>query len=128
MKFFSFTAPTLLELDAIPSANEIFHDASRERSERLVKIKKFAFWLKAEMQKAGLPTKKDLLLDPDGWVFEVATKEGSVMCIVSNVDGDGTQITLLVTEMGGPAEGIDEAVKALLKRSSEIADLKVLQE
>jgi hypothetical protein len=48
------------------------------------------------------------------------------MCIVSNLDGDGTRISLLVTEMGGAAEGVDRAVEALLNRSSEIVELEVV--
>ncbi len=127
MMSFSFTAPTLLEPDAIPSPSEIIHDEPRETSERLAKIKKFAHWLKAEMEKAGLPVGKGLALDPTGWVFEVASDEGFIMCFVSNLDGDGAHITLLVTEMGGAAEGVDRAVEALLSRSREIAELKVVQ-
>jgi hypothetical protein len=97
MMSFSFTAPTLLEPDAIPSAS------------------------------AGLPTKKGVNLDASAWVFEVASNEGFVMSFVSNLDGDGARITLLVTEMRGAAEGVDRTVEALLNRSSEIAELKVIQ-
>jgi hypothetical protein len=80
------------------------------------------------MEKAGLPTEKGLVLDGEsgGWFFDVASNEGSVMCIVSNLDGDGTRISLLVTEMGGAAEGVDRAVEALLNRSSEIVELEVV--
>jgi hypothetical protein len=132
MMSFSFTAPTLVEpdaeTDAILSASEVFYNAPRESLERLAKIKKFVLWLKAEMEKAGLPTKKGLVLDAEsgGWVFEVASKEGFTMCIVSNLDGDGMRISLLVTEMGGAAEGVDRAVEALLNRSSEIVELEVV--
>jgi hypothetical protein len=63
MMSFSFTAPTLLEPDAIPSANEVMHDVPMETSERLAKIKRFVLWLKAEVEKAGLPTEKGLVLD-----------------------------------------------------------------
>ena len=130
MMSFSFTAPTLLEpdadTDAILSASDVFYNASRESLERLAKIKKLVLWLKAEMEKAGLPTKKGLFLDGEsgGWFFDVASNEDSVMCIVSNLDGDGTRISLTVTEMGG-AEAIDRAVEALLIRSSEIVELEV---
>ncbi len=85
MMSFSFTAPTLLEpdvdTDAVLSASDVFYNASRESLERLAKIKKFVLWLKAEMEKAGLPTEKGLLLDGEsgGWFFDVASKEGSVM-------------------------------------------------
>ncbi len=133
MMSFSFTAPTLLEpdvdTDAVLRASDVFYNASRESLECLAKIKKFVLWLKAEMEKAGLPTKKGLLLDGEsgGWFFDVASKEGSVMCSVSNLDGDGTRISLLVTELGGAVEGVDRAVGALLNRSSEIVDLKVIQ-
>jgi hypothetical protein len=92
----------------------------------LVKIKKFVHWLKAEMDKNGLST-KEVVLDPSGWVFEVACDEGFVMCFVANPDGDEACISLLVTEMGGAPEGVDRAVEALLRRSSEIAELKVVQ-
>jgi hypothetical protein len=132
MMEFSFTAPALLEpdadTDAILSASEVAYNASRESLERLAKIKRFVLWLKAEMEKAGLPTKKGLLLDGEsgGWFFEVASNGSFVMCIVSNLDGDGTRISLLVTEMGGAAEGVDLAVEALLKRSSEIVELEVV--
>jgi hypothetical protein len=128
---FSFTAPTLLEpdadTDAILSASDVFYNASKESLERLVKIKTLVLWLKAEMEKAGLPVKKGLVLDGEsgGWFFDVASSEGSVMCIVSNLDGDGTRISLSVTEMGGAAEGVDRAVEALLNRSSEIVGLEV---
>jgi hypothetical protein len=131
MMSFSFTAPTLFEADAetdaILSTSEVFYNASRESLERLVKIKKFVVWLKAEMEKAGLPTKEGLVLDAEsgGWIFEVASNEGFVMCIVSNLDGEGTRTDLLVTEIGGAAEGVDRAVEALLNRSSEIVDLEV---
>ncbi len=133
MMSFSFTAPTLLEpdvdTDAVLSASDVFYNAPRESLERLAKIKKFVLWLKAKMEKAGVPTEKGLLLDGEsgGWFFDVASKEGSVMCIVSNLDGDGTRISLLITEIGGAAEGVDRAVEALLNRSSEIVDLKVIQ-
>jgi hypothetical protein len=129
---FSFTAPTLLEpdaeTDAILSASEVCYNASRESLDRLVKIKKFVLWLKAEMEKAGLPTEKGLVLDGEsgGWFFEVASNEGFVMCVVSNLDGDGTRISLLVTEIGGAAEEVDQAIEALLNRSSEIVELEVI--
>ena len=131
MMSFSFTAPTLLEpdadTDAILSASDVCYNASRESLERLAKIKKFVLWLKAEMEKAGLPTEKGLLLDGEsGGFFEVGSNEGFVMCIVSNLDGDGTRISLLVSEMGGAAEGVDRAVEALLNRSSEIVELEVV--
>jgi hypothetical protein len=127
MMSFSFMAPTLLEPHAIPAASEVMHDVPMETSERLVKIKKFVHWLKAEMEKAGIPTEGGLVLDPasGGWFFDVASDEGFVMCIVSNLDGDGTRISLTVTEMGDAAEGVDRTVEALLNRSSEIVDLKV---
>jgi hypothetical protein len=132
MMAFSFTAPTLLEpdadTDAVLKASDVFYNASRESLERLAKIKKFVLWLKAEMGKAGLPIEKGLVLDGEsgGWFFDVASSEGSVMCIVSNLDGDGTRISLTVTEMGGAAGGVDGAVEALLHRSSEIAGLEVV--
>jgi hypothetical protein len=47
------------------------------------------------------------------------------MCFVANLDGDEACISLLVTEMGGAPEGVDRAVEALLRRSSQIAELKV---
>ena len=131
MMVFSFTAPTLLEsdadTDAVLSASDVFYNSPRETLERLAKIKKIVLWLKAEMQRAGLPVKKGLHLDGEsgGWFFDVASKEGSVMCIVSNLDGDGMRIELTVTEMGS-AEGIDRAVEALLRNSSEIAGLEVV--
>ena len=131
MMVFSFTAPTLFEpdvdTDAVLSSSEVFYNASRESLERLAKIKTFVLWLKAEMEKAGLPVKKGLHLDGEsgGWFFDVASKEDSVMCIVSNLDGDGTRIELTVTEMGS-AEGIDRTVEVLLKNSSEIVGLKVV--
>jgi hypothetical protein len=131
MMSFSFMAPTLLEpdadTDAILSASDVCYNASRESLERLAKIKKFVLWLKAEMEKAGLPTEKGLVLDGEsGGFFEVGSNEGFVMCIVSNLDGDGTRISLLVSEMGGAAEGVDRAVEALLNRSSEIVELEVV--
>jgi hypothetical protein len=131
MIFFSFTAPTLLEpdadTDAVLAASDVCYNASRESMERLAKIKKFVVWLKAEMEKAGLPVENGLVLDGEsgGWFFDVASKEGSVMCIVSNLDGDGTRISLNVTEMRDAAEGVDRAVEALLSRSSEIVGLEV---
>jgi hypothetical protein len=124
MMHFTFKAPTLLEPEAIPDANEYMHDEPKETSERLAKIKKFAHWLKAEMDRNGLSTQGPLL-DPSGWVFEVPCDEGFVMCFVSNLDGDEACIDLLVTEIGGAAEGVDRAVEALLRSSSEIAELKV---
>ena len=126
MMLFTFKAPTLLEPEAIPNANEFIHDEPKETSERLAKIKKFVHWLKAEMDENGLST-KGLVLDPSGWVFEVPCDEGFVMCIVANLDGDEACIRLLVTEMGGAPEGGDRAVEALLRRSSKIAELKVEQ-
>jgi hypothetical protein len=127
MLSFSFTAPTLLEPDAVPSANEIIHDEPREKSEQLAKIKKFVQWLKSEMKTAGLPVKEGLYLDSTGWVFEVAADKGFVMCFVSNLEGDEKRIDLLVTEMGGAAKGVDRAVEALLIRSNEIAGLEVVR-
>src|SRR5579863_1765902 len=130
MMAFSFTAPTLFEphadTDAILSVSDVVYNARRESLERLAKIKKFVLWLKAEMEKSGLPTKKGLVLDGEsgGWFFEVASNEGFVMCVVSNLDGDATRISLVLTEMGG-ADGIDRTVEALLNGSSEIAELKV---
>jgi hypothetical protein len=124
MMNFAFKAPTLLEPEAIPDANELIHDEPKETSERLVKIKKFVHWLKAEMDKNGIST-KELVLDASGWVFEVPCDDGFVMCIVSNLDGDEACIHLLVTEIGGAPEGVDRAVEALLSRSSEIAELNV---
>jgi hypothetical protein len=132
MMSFSFTAPTLLEpdtdTDAILSASDVCYNAPRESLERLARIKKFVLWLKAEMEKAGLPTEEGLVLDGEsgGWFFDVASNGGSVMCIVSNLDGDGTHVSLLVTEMGGAAEGVDRAVEALLNRSSEIVELEAV--
>ncbi len=131
MMSFSFMAPTLFEhdadTDAILRASEVAYNSSRESLERLAKIKKFVVWLKAEMAKAGLPTKEGLVLDGEsgGWFFDIASKDGFVMCIVSNLDGDATRISLLITEMGGAAEGVDREVEALLKRSSEIVGLEV---
>ncbi len=131
MMEFSFTAPTLLEpdadTDAILATSDVAYNASRETLQRLAKIRKFVVWLKAAMEKAGLPVKKGLLLDGEGggWFFEVASNEGFVMCIASNLDGDGTRISLLVTEMGGAAAGVDRAVEALLKGSNEISELDV---
>ena len=127
---FSFTAPTLLKpdanTDAILGTSDVFYNTSRERLERLTKIKKLVLWLKAEMKRAGLPVKEGLHLDGEGggWFFDIASREDSVMCIVSNLDGDGTRISLTVTEMGA-AESIDQAVEALLNRSSEIVGLEV---
>jgi hypothetical protein len=126
MMNFTFKAPTLLEPEAIPNANEFIHDEPKETSERLVKIKKFVHWLKAEMDKDDLST-KEAMLDPSGWVFEVPCDEGFVMCIVANLDGDEACISLLVTEMGGAPGGVDRAVKAVLSGSSKIAELKVEQ-
>jgi hypothetical protein len=124
MMNFTFRAPTLFEPEAIPTANELIHDEPRATSERLVKIKKFVHWLKAEMNKSGIST-KGLNLDPSGWVFEVPCQEGFVMCFVANLDGDEARISLLVAEMGGAPAGVDRSVEALLRRSSQIAELKV---
>jgi hypothetical protein len=125
MLLFTFKAPTLFEPQAIPNPNELIHDEPTSTPERLVKIKKFVHWLKAEMDKNGLST-KGLNLDPTGWVFDVPCDKGSVMCVVANLDGEEASINLLVTEMGGVPEGVvDRAVEALLRRSSQIADLKV---
>jgi len=133
MMSFSFTAPTLMEPealfdpDAILKTSEVYYNTTRETLERLARIKKFVVWLKAEMEKAGIPTKKGLVLDGEGggWFFDVAANEGSVMCVVSNLEGGGTRISLTVTEMGGAPEGVDQAVGALLKRSGEISELQV---
>jgi hypothetical protein len=124
MMNFTFRAPTLFEPEAIPTANELIHDEPRATSERLVKIKKFVHWLKAEMNKSGIST-KGLNLDPSGWVFEVPCQEGFVMCFVANLYGDEARISLLVAEMGGAPAGVDRSVEALLRRSSQIAELKV---
>ncbi len=43
------------------------------------------------MENAGLPTKEGVVLDATGWVFEVASDEGFVRCLVSNLDGDGVR-------------------------------------
>jgi hypothetical protein len=126
MMNFTFKAPTLLEPEAIPDANELIHDEPKATSERLVKIKKLVHWLKAEMDNHGIST-KELVLDASGWVFEVPCDDGFVMCIASNLDGDEACVRLLVTEIGGAPEGGDRAVEALLGRSSQIAELKVEQ-
>jgi hypothetical protein len=126
MMNFNFNAPALFEVEAVPSPTEFIHDEPEQTSRRLVKIKKFTLWLKAAMERDAIQT-KGLDLDPSGWVFEVPCDEGFVMCFVSNLDGDETRISLLVTEMGGAAEGVDRDVEALLRRSSEIADLIVEQ-
>ena len=127
MMNFDFKAPTLFEANAVPNENEILHDEPRETSERLVKIKKFVLWLKAEMEKKGLVTNA-LMLDPSGWVFEIQSDEGGVMCIAGNLDGeDESRITLSVSEIGGAPEGVDHAVEALLSRSSEIAEMNVMK-
>jgi hypothetical protein len=124
MILFTFKAPTLFEPHAYPSDNEFIHDEPDETAERLAKIKKFANWLKAEMEKHGIAT-KEMVLDASGWVFDVPSEEGWVMCFVSNLDdGDETLIRLLVTEMGGAPEGVDSAVEALLSKSSEIIELQ----
>lgn len=123
MILFTFKAPTLFQPDAYPSDDEFIHDEPDETAERLVKIKKLVVWLKTEMEKHGIVT-KGLGLDPSGWVFEVPSDHGFVMCFVSNLDdGDETLIRLLVTEMGGAPEGVDSAVEALLNKSSEIIEL-----
>ncbi len=121
---FTFEAPTLLEPDAVPDASEVLHDEPREKSDRLAKIKRFAAWLTAEMQQNGIVT-KGLGLTGDGWVFEVPSDEGFVMCFVSNLDHGESRIS--VTEIGGAAEGVDRAVETLLKRSGKITELKVEQ-
>ena len=85
-------------------------------------------WTSGSPMGRNSPTpKKGLVLDGEsgGWFFDVASDEGSVMCIVSNLDGDGTRISLSVTEIGGAADGVDRAVEALLNSSSEIVDLEV---
>ncbi|WP_295443630.1 hypothetical protein [uncultured Thiodictyon sp.] len=122
--YFSLKSPTLFEPEAIPSVNEFLHDEPEEKSERLAKIRKFAQWLVAQMERNGFST-NGLGLDGDGWVFEVPSDAGFVMCIVSNLDGDEDNIGLLVTEIGGAPETVARGVEAMLSKSPEIVELNV---
>ncbi len=127
MIVFTFKGPTLFQPEAYPSDDEFIHDEPDETAERLAKIKKFAIWLKTEMEEHGIATKQ-MVLDDSGWVFDVPSEDGWVICFVSNLDdGDETLIRLLVTEMGGAPEGVDRAVEALLSKSSEIIELRAVR-
>jgi hypothetical protein len=124
---FTFRAPTLFESTAVPGDMEQYHDAL-DACRTLAKIKKFALWLQAEINKKGLAIKAPLL-DESGWAFELPSEDGGcALCIIGNLNGDETLITMVIADIGGAQAEYDrfaEAAEAVLSRSGEITELKI---
>ena len=124
---FTFRAPTLFDSAAVPGEMELYHDAL-EACRTLAKIKKFALWLRAEINKKELAIKAPIL-DETGWALELPSKDGGcALCIIGNLNGDETLITMVIAEIGGAQAEYDrfaEAAEAVLRQSGEITDLKI---
>jgi hypothetical protein len=105
-----------------------FYPDAPDACRTLAKIKKFALWLQAEIDKKGLPIKAPIL-DETGWAFELPSEDGGcALCIIGNLNGDETLITMVIAEIGDAQAEHDrfaEAVEAVLSRSGEITELKI---
>jgi len=124
----TFRAPTLFDSAAVPDEMELYHDAL-DACRTLAKIKKFALWLQAELNKKGLAIKAPVL-DESGWTLELPAEDGFALCIIGNLnpDADETLIDMVIAEIGGAKAEYDrfaEAAEAVLRQSGEITDLKI---
>jgi hypothetical protein len=127
MTNFTFKAPTLFEPEAIPSDSllDALHDA-RGMAAHLAKIKKFALWLEAEFDKKALAAKGPFV-DEGGWLFEVPSSVGFVICIVSGPERDDVRFHMLVSQIGGASAEVGHAIEAILRDAGEIIELEVGQ-
>jgi hypothetical protein len=128
MADFTFRAPALYDASATAedTLDWVFHD-SPEASEQLAKAKRFAFWLKAEMDRKGLGTGVPEM-DESGWMITVPSEGGFILCIVS-VDSDGeTPFSLTVAKIGDSQKDYPRtvaAIEAILRAAGEVSELKV---
>jgi hypothetical protein len=126
MPGFYFRAPTLLEPSATPSDDmrDILHDA-KGMADILAKSGKFAAWLETAMGARGLRVKGPFI-DESGWMLEVKSEAGFVVCNVSSgARADDSLFYMLVSRFSGATERVGEIVEALLKNAPEIVDLEV---
>ncbi len=126
MPGFYFRAPTLFEPSAAPSDHMrgVLQDA-KGTAALLAKSGKFATWLETTMGARGLSVTGPFI-DESGWILEVKSEAGFVVCNVSSgARGDDALFYMLVSRFSGATERVGQIVEALLKISPEIADLEV---
>jgi hypothetical protein len=122
MPGFYFRAPTLFEPSAAPSDD--MHDA-KGMADILAKSGKFAAWLGTSMSARGLSVKGPFI-DESGWLLEVKSEAGFVVCNVSSgAREDYALFYMLVSRFSGATERVGQIVEALLKNAPEITDLEV---
>lgn len=120
----TFKAPTLFDPAATPDDQLLgaFHGAPGA-AKKLATIRKFAFWLKEELDKGKLGIEGPYP-DECGWSFNAPSNCGFVVCFVSAPSGTKPDFHLLVTKVGGATEDVGNAIKAVLANSSKIIDLR----
>jgi hypothetical protein len=126
MPGFYFRAPTLFEPSTVPSDDmrDILHDA-KGMADILAKSGKFAAWLGTAMGARGLSVKGPFI-DESGWILEVKSEAGFVVCDVSSgARKDDALFYMLVSRFSGATERVGQIVEALLKNAPEITDLEV---
>jgi hypothetical protein len=126
MPGFYFRAPTLFEPSAVPSDDmrDILHDA-KGMADVLAKSRKFAAWLGRAIGARGLSVKGPFI-DESGWLLELKSEAGFVVCNVSSgAREDDALFYMLVSRFGGASERAGQIVEDLLKNAPEITDLEV---
>ena len=127
MPGFYFRAPTLFEPSAVPSDDmrDMLHDA-KGMADILARSGKFAAWLETAMGARGLSAKGPFI-DEGGWILEIKSEAGFVVCNVSSgAREDDALFYMLVSHFSGATERVGQIVEALLKNAPEITDLEVV--
>jgi hypothetical protein len=126
MPGFYFRAPTLFEPSAVPSDDmrDTLHGA-KGMADILAKSGTFAAWLGTAMGARGLSAKGPFI-DESGWILEVKSEAGFVVCNVSSgAREDDALFYMLVSRFSGATERVGQIVEALLKNAPEITYLEV---
>lgn len=100
------------------------HDAPGAAG-HLVKFKKCALWLVAEMVSKGLAASRPDI-DEGCWMFSVPSGHGPFMLCILSVDSrDESLFELLVTAIGGATDNVSGVIEDILRNAGEVTEQSV---
>ena len=100
------------DTDAILATSDVAYNASRETLQRLAKIRKFVVWLKAAMEKAGLPVKKGCFSTVKaGGGFSKSLPMKASSCALPPISMATGRVLACWLWNGGRCPGVDRAVE-----------------
>ena len=125
MTDFTFTAPTFFDADATAEDNCTVYEDAPGAGEALAKLKRFAFWLHAELIEKGLPLDGPTH-DEGGWFMSLPAEKGFALIGISiekekPFDISTAEIGSAAAELGR----VDEAMQEILRASPAITELSV---